>query len=569
MLIRYRIQFMAAVMAVFLLASCSSKTNKEGRYIPKQAAVVMHINGESLNTKLPWDEIKSNALFQKMYADSTIPAFAKKVLDNPENSGINIKTDMVVFGQKDSIGGFIVFSGTIKDAEKFRLFNLEMTGGGSEAKDGDNSYVSKAPMCVGWNKEKFVYIVDAPQLNPSIRSRHYMDTTFTAPQPRDMGAACRSIFALKEDNSLSNDERFSEMVKTKGDLHFWINSEEIQKGMSTGEALPMMKLDKLYEGNVTTATANFDNGKITIDAKSYAGKELKELYKKYSGSKFSEEMIKRLPMKDIAGVFAMNFKPEGINELLKLTGMDAMANIGLSFLGFTVDDFIRANKGDILIAVSDFKMTTDSITKYITGKEERRLDSSYTPDVLFSASIGDKSSFERLINAGKKLSGEKDMKVPVTYNMNEKYFAIGNSKEGVEKYIAGGSESKFDFLSNMGSGPIGGYINIQYILKAMQNEMHTEDSSDVEMYNASLKMWDNAYLKGGNYSDGGITQTFEINLMDKTTNSLKQLNQYFGKIGEIMEAKHKKYETAGYDGPVDFTAPKMLADTMPPVRKRN
>lgn len=541
MFIRYRIQFLAAVAAVFLLASCGSKTNKEGRYIPKQAAVVMHINGESLNSKLPWDEIKNNALFQKMYADSSVPAFAKKVLDNPDNSGINIKTDLLVFAQKDSAGGVIAFTGTVKDAEKFRLFNLEMTQNGSETKDGDNSYISKAPMCVGWNKEKFVYIMDAPQLNPSMHYRHYMDTTYRSPQPRDLGAACRSIFALKEDNSLSNDERFSEMVKTKGDLHFWINSEEMQKGMPGNEEIPMMKLEKLYEGNVTTATANFDNGKITIDAKSYAGKELKELYKKYSGSKFSEEMIKRLPMKDVAGVLAFNFKPEGIDELLKLIGMDAMANIGLSFLGFTIDDFVKANKGDIMIAVSDFKMSTDSVTRYIDGKEVRKLDSSYKPDVLFAASIGDKSSFDQLIKAGKKLSGDRGLKVPATYNMNEKYFAIGSSKDAVDKYIAGGSDSKFDFLSNMGNGPIGGYINIQYILKAMPNEVRT-DSADMEMYNASLKMWDNAYLKGGNYSDGGLTQTFEINLIDKTTNSLKQLNQYFGKIGEIMAVKEKKYE---------------------------
>ncbi len=553
MFIRYRIQLLAAVAAVFLLASCGSKTNKEGKYIPKQAAVVMHINGESLNSKLPWDEIKSNALFQKMYADSSIPAFAKKVLDNPDNSGIDIKTDLLVFAQKDSAGGIIAFTGTVKDAEKFRLFNLEMTQNGSESKDGDNSYISKAPMCVGWNKEKFVYIMDAPQLNPSMRYRHYMDTTYTAPQARDLGAACRSIFALKEDNSLSNDERFSEMIKTKGDLHFWINSEELQKGMSTGEAFPMGKLDKLYEGNVTTATANFDNGKITIDAKSYAGKELKEIYKKYSGDKINEDMIKRLPSKEIAGVFAMNFKPEGINELLKLTGMDAMANIGLSFLGFTVDDFVKANKGDILIAVSDFKMSTDSVTKYINGKEERKLDSSYTPNFLFSASIGDKSSFEQLIKAGKKLSDGKDMKEPIAYNMNEKYFAIGNSKEAIDKYIAGGSDNKFDFLSKISGNPMGGYINIQYILKAMPNEVRT-DSADIEMYNASLKMWDNAYLKGGNYSDGGITQNFEINLMDKTTNSLKQLNQYFGKIGEIMAAKQKKDEEA--------FAPKILVDTI-------
>lgn len=37
-------------------------------------------------------------------------------------------------------------------------------------------------------------------------------------------------------------------------------------------------------------------------------------------------------------------------------------------------------------------------------------------------------------------------------------------------------------------------------------------------------MWDDVYMKGGSYSGGGITQTMEINLIDKNTNSLKQLN---------------------------------------------
>jgi hypothetical protein len=557
MLLRYRIHFLAAILAVFLLASCGSKTNKEGKFIPKKAALVMHINGASLNSKLPWDEIKANAAFQQMYADSSIPAFARKIMDNPENSGIDIKTDMMIFAQKDSLGGWVAFTGTVKDVEKFRLFNLEITGGGSETKEGDNSYISKAPVCIGWNKDRFVYIVDAPQLNPQLYYRRFLDTS-RAQQSRDIGATCRSIFALKEDNSLSNDERFSELMKQEGDIHFWVNSEELQKGMANNEELPMMKLDKLYEGSVTTATINFENGKIAIGAKSYAGKELKELYKKYSGNNINEDMIKRLPAKDIAGVFALNFKPEGINELLKLMGMDAMANIGLSYLGFTMDDFIKANKGDIVLAVSDFKIKTDSVSRYDypSGKEEKSLDTSFAPDVLFAAAIADKASFNQLIKAGEKFGKGKDMKMPVSYTSNDKYFAIGNSKESVEKYVAGGSDSKYDFLSKISGGPMGGYINIQYIMKALHREVYTEDSSDVEVYNASLKMWDNAYLKGGNYSDGGITQTIEINLVDKTTNSLKQLNQYFGKIAQIMESKAKKYESQ-----YNYTVPPPMVDS--------
>ncbi|MEI9958150.1 MAG: hypothetical protein WDM90_18005 [Ferruginibacter sp.] len=66
-------------------------------------------------------------------------------------------------------------------------------------------------------------------------------------------------------------------------------------------------------------------------------------------------MIKRLPIKDVAAIFSMSFKPAGIKEFLKLLGIEAYANMGLAFAGFSLDDFIKANKGDLLIAFGDFK----------------------------------------------------------------------------------------------------------------------------------------------------------------------------------------------------------------------
>ena len=53
-------------------------------------------------------------------------------------------------------------------------------------------------------------------------------------------------------------------------------------------------------------------------------------------------------------------------------------------------------------------------------------------------------------------------------------------------------------------------------------------------------MWDNMLISGGNFKDGGITQHWEINLLDKNTNSLKQLNTYIGIMGSIQEKKDKQ-----------------------------
>ncbi|GAB2818006.1 DUF4836 family protein [Ferruginibacter profundus] len=544
---RFRIHLLVAV-SILLLASCK-KNNKEGRYVPKDAAIAVHINGASLSTKLPWDEVKQNPLFQEMYADSTVPPFVKNALNNPDNSGIDVKTDLSFFAQKDSAGGIIGFTGTVKDAEKFRLFFLDASEGGSENEKDGIKFISKSPMCVGWNKERFLLIVNAPQLD----MHAYMDK-----QTRDLFNTCKELFDIKESNSLGENEKFTKMVKKTGDIHFWMNSEELYKSGMNNPALAMLKLDNLYKGSITAAAINFENGKILMDAKSYAGKELTELYKKYGGKNIDEDMIKHLPVKDVAAVFAMSFKPEGIKEFLKLLGVEGYANMGLAFAGFGLDDFIKANKGDIVFALTDLKQKANTDTANSMGTNN---DGIVEPDVIFAASIGDKDAFNLLIKAGEKLGGNLPASIPVSYKSDGKYFAIGNVKENTDNYIAGKANNNFDFLSKISGNPVGGYVNFQFILKAIESNL-TKDSSAKIVYDASVKMWDNLYMKGGQFEDGGITQSLEVNLMDKNTNSLKQLNQYVGLLGKLKMERDKKRQMN--DVTIEEIKPDSISVAVPP-----
>lgn len=551
---RFRIPLLAAI-AVLILASCSKK-NKEGRYIPKDAAVAVHVNGASLSSKLPWEEVKQNVLFQEMYKDSSTATFIKQALENPDNSGIDTKNSLVFFAQKDSLGGLIAFTGTIKDAEKFKLFTLDITKGGVESEQDGVNYISKAPVCVGWNKEKFLYIVNTPELNMQAYVRRYTDTIGEAPRARDLGATCKTLFNLSAGNSLGEDEKFTHLVKKTGDIHFWMNSEELNKDNAAMPALAMLNMSKLYKGNITTAAINFENGKILMDVKTYASKEITELYKKYGGKNIDEDMIKRLPSKDVAAVFAMSFKPEGIKEFLKVLGLDAIANLGLTTTaGFSLDDFIKANKGDILIAITDLKKKPVVIDSVVMDSSKSILQ----PDVIFTSSIADKESFNLLIKAGEKLGKNIPDNFPVTYKTDGKHFAIGNSKESIDKYFSG-TTNNFDFLNKINGQPFGGYINFQFILKAIESDM-TKDSTAKVIYDASLKMWDNVYLKGGNYDDGGITQTIEVNLIDKNTNSLKQLNQYLGLLVQIREKKKREQSLVEIEEVTAYPPLSALPDT--------
>jgi hypothetical protein len=557
------------VVAIIILFASCNKSNTQGKLIPKDAAFVIQVDGKSLSAKLSWQEINQNPLFKDASNDSTIPAALKALLNNPDSAGIDIASDLLFFAQKDSMGGYLAFEGTIKNKNLFKTFNQQITENGTESeKDGVN-FISKSPLCVGFTKNKFVYVFDAPQMAQmdALTKRMQQDSIDITPsKPRDISATCKAIFALKDDNSLAKNEKFTRLLKENGDMHFWMNAEKLYKGSFTNPMMAMVNLDKFYKGSITTATINFDNGKISVAGKSYIGEDLEKIYKKYSGGKISEDMVKRMPGKDIVGLMAISFKPEGIRELLQMTNLDGFANMGLSYAGFTMDDFIKANKGDVLFGVSDLTIKTDSVKYNFPGQDEvSPLREKPEFNFVFATSIGDKDAFNKLINAGKKL-GEKQLsdsiKAPFAYNSNGTYFTIANNKENADKFLAG-ANTNADFISKINGQAFGGYLNIHMLLKAFENQA-AKDSSNKAVYDASLQLWDNILIKGGDFKNGAITQMVEINLVDKTTNSLKQLNQYASKLGEVYKAKKDK-QKADMMAFEDAMPPE---DSIPPVKKK-
>ena len=536
---RMKYPFLIYIFAVLLFTSCS-KTNKEGRYIPSDASFVMHLNGASLNAKLPWEEIKKNELFKEAYNDTAATALIKSVLDNPENTGIDVKKDLILFMVNDSAGGYFAIQGSLKDAAVFKSFNKEMSKNTSvESEKNGITYSNTPDMTAAWNKEKFLFITDAKMKKGmnSLNNLYDSSVSVTPEIIRDRVPVAEAVFNLKEDKSLGKEEKFTDLMKETGDVHIWINMEAIYAGNSDipgMAALSMINLKKIYEGSRVTATVNFGDGKIVADFKTYSGKEMTDLIKKFSGDKINAEMVKSIPSKNLAALFAFNFKPEGLREYLKLLGVEGFVNMGTAMLGFNMDDFIKANKGDILLAITD-------ISQDSTGKPD------FT--AIFSASIGDKPSFNKLVAAGNKLGKEKfngENGPSIFYNMNEKYFALGNKQQQVDTYLKASSNTNFDFFDKISGSSGGAYINFQYILKAMGTEAK-KDSLEQAVYDASLKMWDNMIAYGGGFKSGGSTQHLEINMVDKSVNSLKQLNNYLGTLGMIQKKRTEQYNFNAMD----------------------
>src|SRR5258706_10399533 len=109
----------------FLFTSCNKKGGKSGLLVPKDAAIVVHINSASLSSKLSWDEIRQTNWFKEMSKDGT-DSLSRQLLADPASSGIDTKKDFVFYLKKHGQGGYLVFEGSLANVAAYEKLLMQM-----------------------------------------------------------------------------------------------------------------------------------------------------------------------------------------------------------------------------------------------------------------------------------------------------------------------------------------------------------------------------------------------------------------------------------------------------------
>jgi hypothetical protein len=530
--------------SVLLIASCGNKGGSSGLMVPKDAAVVVHINSPSLSSKLSWDEIKQSNWFKAMQSDAKpMDTLANQLLANPGSSGINLNADMIFYIKKHGRGSYMIFAGALTDAAAFETLCKKMQTEGEIKKDGDFSYISAADKgSVVWDKTHFAYAGNAPV--PGMNRGVEKGETFQMPNqiPSDsLRILGTEALTLKASDNLDGDDRFTSLIKDSSDVHIWMNLGKYYTS-GAGEMMPMIKTDFLLEDNISATSINFDNGKITAKSNQYYGEKMRKLMSDYKAEPVSAAVINRIPSSNVMGVLAFNYPPAGLKELLKMVGVDALADMFLSQAGFSIDEFVKANKGEVLLSVSD----PAPKQKQDTAKGSK---SSFNMNVLFATSVNDKPSFEKMITLAWDFSkkfreGGLPKDIPeISYKLENNWFAASNSADFRDKFLAGG-DSKLPFANKISGHPFALYIDLQK-LTGLHPAFGKADTTNKTGDANTLNIWEDMIATGGDYKDKSTHFDFEINFIDKTTNSLKQINQYFDKmhamkkerIGDIREIR--------------------------------
>src|SRR3954464_2531428 len=105
----------AVFIAAVFFVSCNSGST--GLPIPKTAAILVHIDAKSLSSKLSWNEIKASEWFKEAYKKSVEEkdSLQQRIMDDPANSGLDIKSDFAFFMAPSGRNTLVVFEGNIKN----------------------------------------------------------------------------------------------------------------------------------------------------------------------------------------------------------------------------------------------------------------------------------------------------------------------------------------------------------------------------------------------------------------------------------------------------------------------
>ena len=538
------------MLSVIITGIISCSRNKSGIAIPKDASFAVHVNTNSLTSKVSWQEIQQNEWFKKLYAEET-DSLTRKILNDPSNSGVDLQSELAFFVKKQNQGGYMAVEGGIKDAAAFEAFATKVNLGGKVVKNGDVSVLNTSrKSLVAWTANRFVFISDAPM--PSLSSRlnsSSSDVSEPFSFPTDsLQKFAVELFDLPAKNNLINDDRFASVMKETGDIHYWVNAEQYYN--SLGGFLSLLKMNVLFEGNAYGAALNFDNGKITFKTKAFCNKELTALMEKHGGGKVSADMINRIPSKNVVAVFAFKYQPQGLLDLLKLMGVDGMVNSFLNSEGYSAAEFVKANKGDVLLSVTDFEIKGKEMTITDENGNPQTIKQNDIPGakILFATSVNDKPSFDKLFAILQKKSLDlQPLSNDVHFQLNNDWFVAGNSAEQVNSFLSGGNNN-FPFTSRISGKAFGGYINIQQLLKSAAPAV--PDSNSKAAMDVSINMWQDIIMTSGGQKDDAFVGEAEINLVDKSTNSLKQLNKYLDAMSKIMHPKRNQSDVqAKYTDP--------------------
>lgn len=515
---------------IFLLAFSACKQMPDhARYIPKDAVAVVGINTKELGKKVAWSMIAGSELLDELAKDDK-----KGLVRDLEQAGVEGRSTTYLYFSPDKRYGSkykMVALIPLADAGKWEAY-LKQKSPEATIKAGDKRSEASLNdmMYASWSKD---LLMISSVISNETASMHYeyADSTNTVvidsysvssytPDPTAMTAEMEANFALKKENALVSDNRFTRLEKAGHDITFWVNYDRLMGEVSKNNGMGMMGgfSDKLWKNSAMTAGLDFEQGRIAGDIEYFVPDKMKEVYKEMGNGKVDQKMLERLPGQNLNMVMGYSMSPKGLKMMLEKMGVMGLVNLGLSSMGVSADQILEGFSGDIVLSLN--------------GTGQTQQDTS-TPAFNFTLALklNKKDNIQRLLDmlaqkgmiiskgGGVYESAEDNGPALV---MDASYAVVANNAAQAQAYIDG-SAAKTPLAEEarreVAGHSFGMFADFQAILNSIPAGTGRDSALSAEMRNLLL----NASFNGGDFAGNSFKSRLKVELKDKKENSLVQL----------------------------------------------
>jgi len=540
---RYPLIFVALTLSV---TSCKKASPDQAKYIPKDAMFVLDLNWKSLSDKASKGNFNWDSLFKAAATDpgdDSDLAKGKREFEKFIHSGVDTTSNVFFFTSssgsvmsgQSTTGGVVM---NMDDQSKFESY-VKSHDKAPEIKKGDGfSYAMLSDnLYVGWNKD--VVILSGTQ-----QMKKFSDSDNTSNNSPAAQQNLSALFNQKEDASIASVPEFRDLMEEQADMLFWTNSSTM---LNSVPLLGLTKFADLFKGSYGAGSVNFENGKAVATYRSYSGKDLADILKKYGNQSVDMSLVNNYPF-PVEGFVVFSFNPQIISEIIKYGGVQGTVDQYFQKVGFTLDDVTKAFKGDFAIMFSD--ITTGDKEYEMNGMKFH--SNRPSAKLVFTATIGDKAAYDKIVS---KLAEQgmmemqngqyvpREMGDEFAFNMDGKHLTIASDKDLMQQYLAGhGNAAVPGEIANEAKGKaVASYVDINKILQGLST------GTEQKAMDAAKATFKNAVATASNFNGKYTESNFELNTVNNNENSLVSLIKFFAAVSQKIEKEHQRLQNGMMD----------------------
>jgi hypothetical protein len=542
------------------MTACSSKSLKEAAYIPKDASLVAVVNVKELKDKLKKSELNIDSLLTSLINQQYIKSNPTKIGDTTFTVYTHIPSDvelkmekLICFVQSKTLAdNSIAYSINIissnegekmvSDSTTLRLmkeFNVQ------EEKSFKTFFSKMQNARISWNDEIGMVTFYFHEPKPVYDT---LEMIFKMPaEPNienESKAEVAQFFNQALDKSMASVEPFTEMFKEKADGYLFTSSNSSIATLKNSP-LNLPKLEELLKDNYTAATVHFEQGKMRIQSTNYVNPLLGSLFRQYAGPVVNWSLVNDYPQGEINMLALASFQPALIGGLLQQLELKSFADNYLSKSGLTVDEILKAFKGELAVVASDLFMQAPDPMK---RKDELSLQRGMpTGKLLVRLPVGEKASYQKLMETGVKngwlvkrgnvYRSAPDYSLLNVFIMGDdnNFFIASDSTVYAEYLAAAGKKNKFlagSPFQSYNSASALFYINMASTIRGFTpaDESYSFHRASDIIASAVKEMT----IVSDNFDGKSAHSNLEITMQDTKTNSLVTFTKMVSALSEEL-----------------------------------